>query len=43
MYQTVHSNFLAMPKFRNEKFNTLDPYRDHMDYENQVETEKVIR
>lgn len=43
LYQTVHSNFLAMPKYHNEKFNTLDPYRDHIDYENQVESEKLIK
>lgn len=38
----MHSNFLAQPKFHNEKYTTLDPYRDHTDYENQVDAQKIV-
>ena len=39
----MHSNFLAQPKFHNEKYNTLDPYKDHVDYQNQVDAQKIIQ
>lgn len=39
----MHSNFLAQPKYHNEKFNTLDPYKDHVEYQNQVDAQKIIQ
>lgn len=43
LFQTIHSNFLAQPKYHNEKYCTLDPYREYTDYENQKNTEEVAK